>query len=137
MEVMTMTNQELKSKVVSLANRLTSKMGGDKSAAFIQAWAIVKAGGLTLQVRGVTFGNRQEALRRLAAYAPDRVRAFIVPEPENPVDPAALAVMVGVQGGKGLVPAGLRAPRPGLRGGGPGRQDGGGAGGFRGMGPGA
>jgi hypothetical protein len=50
----------------------------------------------------VSFGNRQEALRRLAAYAPDRVRAFIVPEPENPVDPAALAVMVGVQNGKGL-----------------------------------
>jgi hypothetical protein len=25
-----------------------------------------------------------------------------VPEPENPADPAAVAVMVGVQGGKGL-----------------------------------
>jgi hypothetical protein len=99
---MTMTNQELKSKVVSLANRLTSKMGGDRSAAFVKAWQIVKAGGLELAVRGVSFGNRQEALRRLAAYAPDQRRAFIVPEPENPVDPSALAVMVGVQGGKGL-----------------------------------
>jgi hypothetical protein len=77
-------------------------MGGDRRAAFIQAWAIVQAGGLKLAVKGVSFGNRQEALRRLAAYAPGQVRAFIVPEPGNPADPAALAVMAGVQGGRGL-----------------------------------
>ena len=97
-----MTNSELKTKAMSLGNRLASRMGGDRKAAFVQAWAIVKAGGLELAVRGVSFGSRQEALRRLASYAPDQVRAFIVPEPENPVDPAALAVMVGVQGGRGL-----------------------------------
>jgi hypothetical protein len=68
----------------------------------VQAWAIVKAGGLELAVRGVSFGNRQEALRRLAAYNPADVRAVLVPEPENPADPAAVAVMVGVNGGKGL-----------------------------------
>jgi hypothetical protein len=90
------------STVMTLGNRLASRMGGDRKAVFVKAWQIVKAGGLELAVRGVSFGNRQEALRRLAAYAPDRVQAFIVPEPENPVDPAALAVMVGVQGGKGL-----------------------------------
>jgi hypothetical protein len=89
-----------KSTVCRIANRISRDVS--RHDAFIQAWAIVKAGGLTLQVRGVSFGNRQEALRLLAAYAPDRVRAFIVPEPENPADPAALAVMVGVQGGKGL-----------------------------------
>jgi len=94
-----MTN--LKSKVMSLGNRLAVK-GEDRSAAFIRAWAIVKAGGLELAVKGVTFENRQEALKRLAAYAPDQVRAFIVPEPENKADPAALAVRVGVQGGRGL-----------------------------------
>jgi hypothetical protein len=44
----------------------------------------------------VSFGSRQEALRRLAAYSPDLVRAVLVP------DPAAVAVMVGVQGGRGL-----------------------------------
>jgi hypothetical protein len=70
--------------------------------AFVRAWAIVKAGGLTLPVKGVTFGTRQEALKRLAAYSPEQVRAVLVPEPENPADPSALAVMVGVQGGKGL-----------------------------------
>jgi hypothetical protein len=53
-------------------------------------------------VRGVSFGNRQEALRRLAAYSPSAVRAVLVPEPSNPADPQAVAVMVGVQGGRGL-----------------------------------
>ena len=97
-----MTNFELKSKVVILANRLTSRMGGDKSTAFKKAWAICKAGGLELAVKGTSFGNRQEALKRLAAYSPGQVRAVLVPEPANPADPAAVAVMVGVQGGKGL-----------------------------------
>jgi hypothetical protein len=96
-----MTN-ELKSKAMTLGNKLAPRMGGDRSAAFIQAWAIVKAGGLEVAVRGVSFGNRQEALRRLARYNPADVRAVLDPEPSNPVDPAAVAVMVGVQGGKGL-----------------------------------
>jgi len=94
-------------------------MGGNKSAAFSRAWAIVKAGGLELAVKGVTFGNRQEALKRLAAYAPNKIRAVLVPEPENKADPAAVAVMVGVQGGKGLyrigyVPRDMAAVVPAL-----------------------
>ena len=89
-----------RSRVVSLGNRLALTMS--RRDAFIQAWAVIKAGGLELAVKGVTFGNRQEALRRLATYAPEQVRAFIVPEPTNPVDTHAVAVMVGVQGGKGL-----------------------------------
>jgi hypothetical protein len=99
---MTMTNKELKSKAMTLGNRLAPRMGGDRRAAFVKAWAIVKAGGLELAVRGVSFGSRQEALRRLAAYNPAQVRAVLVPEPENPRDPAAVAVLVGVQGGRGL-----------------------------------
>jgi hypothetical protein len=99
---MKMANREVKSKVASLANRLAPRMGGNKSAAFVRAWAIVKAGGLELAVKGTSFGNRQEALKRLAAYAPDQRRAVLVPEPTNPADPAAVAVMVGVNGGKGL-----------------------------------
>jgi hypothetical protein len=97
-----MTNSELKSKVMTLGNKLAPRMGGDRKAAFVEAWAIVKAGGLELAVRGVSFGNRQEALRRLAAYNPAQVRAVLVPEPSNPRDPAAVAVMVGVNGGRGL-----------------------------------
>jgi hypothetical protein len=74
----------------------------------------VKAGGLEMAVKGVSFGSRQEALRRLAAYEPAQIRAVLVPEPSNPVDRAAVAVMVGVQNGKGLyrlgyVPANMAA----------------------------
>jgi hypothetical protein len=109
---MTMTNREIKGKVMALGNRLSSRM--DRHDAFVKAWAIVKAGGLELAVKGVSFGNRQEALKRLSGYAPDQVRAVLVPEPSNPADPAAVAVMVGVQGGKGLyrlgyVPANMAA----------------------------
>jgi hypothetical protein len=97
-----MTNRELKSKVMTLGNKLAPRMGGDRRAAFVEAWAIVKVGGLEMAVRGVSFGNRQEALKRLAGYAPEQVRAVLVPEPANPADPRAMAVMVGVNGGKGL-----------------------------------
>jgi hypothetical protein len=85
-----------------LGNKLAPRMGGDRKAAFETAWVIVKAQGLTLPVRGVTQGTRQEALRRLASYSAEQVKAFIVPEPENPADPAALAVMVMVNGGRGV-----------------------------------
>jgi hypothetical protein len=89
-----------KSAVCRIANRISRDVS--RHDAFVQAWAIVKAGGLELAVRGVSFGNRQEALCRLARYNPADVRAVLVPEPSNLVDPAAVAVMVGVQGGKGL-----------------------------------
>ena len=92
--------REIKSKVMNLGNRLAPRMG--RHAAFVKAWAIVKAGGCELSVRGVTFGRRQEALRRLSRYNPADVRAFIVPEPENKADNKAAAVWVGVQNGRGL-----------------------------------
>jgi hypothetical protein len=105
-----MTNFELKSKVVTLANKLAPRMGGDKSAAFARAWAICKTGGLELAVKGVLFGKRQEALKRLAAYSPEQIRAVLVPEENNPADKNAIAVLVGVNGGKGLFHLGY-APR--------------------------
>jgi len=95
-----MTNREMKSKVMAIGNRLSSRM--DRHDAFVKAWAIVKARGLELAVKGTSFGNRQEALKRLSAYAPDQVRAFVVPEPENAADRKAARVMVGVQNGRGL-----------------------------------
>jgi len=98
-----MKNNELKSKVMALGNRLAPRMDGDRSAAFVRAWTICKAGGLELAVKGTSFGKSQEALRRLAAnYNLADVRAVLVPEPSNPADPAAIAVLVGVNNGKGL-----------------------------------
>jgi hypothetical protein len=95
-----MTNREMKSMAMSLGNRLAARM--DRHDAFVQAWAAVKAESLELPVKGVSFGNRQEALRRLAAYDPSQVRVWTAPEPENPVDHNAVAVMVMVQGGRGV-----------------------------------
>ena len=95
-----MTNRELKSKVMSLGNRLAVRM--ERRDAFVKAWEIMKAGSLELVVKGVTFGSRQEALRRLSRYSPEQIRAFIVPEPENKTDRKAVRVMVGVQNGRGL-----------------------------------
>jgi hypothetical protein len=63
-----MASKELSSKTMTLGNKLSPRIG-DRKAAFVQAWAIVKAESVTLPVRGVTTGRRQEALRRLAAYA--------------------------------------------------------------------
>jgi hypothetical protein len=89
-----------KSTVCGIGNRLAGTMG--RKAAFAEAWRIVKNNGVTLPVRGVTVGSRQEALRRLAGYDPAQVRAFIMPEPENPADRNAMAVMVMVQGKSGV-----------------------------------
>ena len=57
---------------------------------------------MEVKAAGTSFGRRPEALIRLASYSPALVRAFLVPEPENPADPAALKVMAGVQGGRGF-----------------------------------
>ena len=95
-----MTNQEMKSKVMSLGNRLAVRM--NRKEAFVQAWAIVKGSGLELPVKGVSFGRGQEALRRLARYNAADVWAFIVPEQGNVADNKAAAVFVGVQNGRGL-----------------------------------
>ncbi|GHT86388.1 hypothetical protein FACS1894137_11900 [Spirochaetia bacterium] len=89
--------ENMKSKVMVLGNKLAPRIGGDRKAAFVQAWLIVKAGGLTLPVRGVLQGSRQEALRRLNTYDPSMVHVFIAPETENPVDNRAARVMVLVQ----------------------------------------
>jgi hypothetical protein len=94
-----MNKSGLKSKAMTLGNRLSRNM--ERGAAFVKAWAVVKAAGITLPVRGVSFGSRQKALARLASYRPESVRAFLVSECENPFDKNALAVMVGVQGGRG------------------------------------
>ena len=98
-----MTRNELRnisSRVCSIANRLASETGS-RSAAFVQAWAIVKGGGVEMAVKGVSFGRRQEALRRLAGYDPSVVKAFLVPEAGNPADSQAVAILVMVQGGRG------------------------------------
>lgn len=98
-----------KSLVCEIANNLSRDMG--RSTAFKKAWDVVKSGALSLPVSGVTFGSRQEALKRLALYDGGGIWTFLVPEPSNPYDKNAVAVMVGVQNGRGLYRLGY-VPRP-------------------------
>ena len=88
-----------KATVFQIGNRLSKTM--DRKDAFIQAWAIVRKGGVSFPVKGVMAGNRQEALRRLNAYEPAQVRAFLMPEPESKFDSHAIAIMCGINGGRG------------------------------------
>ena len=108
-----------KATVCRIANRLSRTVS--RKEAFTEAWRIVKNGAVSFPVRGVMVGSRQEALLRLAKYEPTDVRAFIMPEPENPVDGNAMAVMVMVQGGRGVyklgyVPANSTAAAAAIRG---------------------
>jgi hypothetical protein len=90
----------LRSKVCRIANRIDRSIS--RKEAFSTAWRIVKNGGLEIKVAGVSFYNRQEALRRLATYEPKNIHAFLVPEYEHQHDANAIAVQVMVQGGKGV-----------------------------------
>jgi hypothetical protein len=89
-----------KSAVCRIGNKIAAKTG-DRKTAFETAWQIVKAGSVELKVAGVTFGTRQEALRRLAAYRPQDIHTVLVPE-NNPYDPNAIAVKVTVNGARGI-----------------------------------
>jgi hypothetical protein len=108
-----------KATVFQIGNRLSKTM--DRRDAFIQAWAIVRKGAVSFPVRGVMAGNRQEALRRLNAYKPAQIRAFLLPEPENKFDHNAIAIMCGINGGKGYyklgyIPASETAKAAAVRG---------------------
>jgi len=108
-----------KATVFQIGNRLSKTM--PRKDAFVQAWEIVRKGAVTFPVKGVMAGNRQQALSRLASYAPDQIRAFLMPEPENKFDRNAIAVMVGVQYGKkyyklGYIPASETAKAAAIRG---------------------
>jgi hypothetical protein len=83
------------SKACSIANRIK---GMSRKDAFLEAWKISKAGCLEVRLAGVSFLNRQEALKRLATYRPEDIHTYFVPEPDNPYDSNAIAVNVLVNG---------------------------------------
>ena len=89
----------MKSIATTIGNTLVGK-GFTRSAAFVQAWGMTKARHIT-RVVGVTVGNRQEALRRLALYSRQQVRVALVREAGNPADQNAVAVIVEVAGSRG------------------------------------
>lgn len=83
----------IKSKVMTAANRLV-KGGMRRSLAMIKAWALAKADGLRIKVRGTAL--RQEALQQLAKLRPEDVTVQLRREPHNSHDKNAVAVYAAV-----------------------------------------
>lgn len=84
--------------VATMANRL-KKMGLTLSAAFKKAWELVKGQRIETKVAGVTKGNRQKALHRIATkYRPEDVTVQLVRDAANLYDNHAVMVDVSVKG---------------------------------------
>ena len=84
--------------VATMANRL-KKMGLTLSAAFKKAWELIKGKAIESKVAGVTKGNRQKALARIAAaYRPNQVKVWLERDKANLHDNNAVNVIVSVNG---------------------------------------
>ena len=97
--------------VATMANRL-KKMGLTLSAAFKKAWELIKGNTIESKIAGVTKGNRQKALARIAAaYRPNQVRVWLERDKANLHDNNAVAVMISVNNSKsykiGYIPKNL------------------------------
>ena len=108
-----MTNiTRIRKQVATIANRLNKKMQ-DLSAAFKRAWQIVKGKLLVSKIAGVTFNNRQAALRKLNQYDASAVNVALEREAGNAYDPNAVKVNVSVGSGAayhlGYIPKDLAA----------------------------
>lgn len=79
----------IKSKVMTAANRLV-KGGMCRSLAMVKAWALAKADGLRIKVKGTSF--RQEALQQLIKLRPEDITVQLRREPHNSHDKNAVAV---------------------------------------------
>ena len=90
----------MKSKVMAIANRLVAQ-GYSRVVAMIKAWALVKLPLIETKVAGVTFENRQEAIKNLSQYDPSEITINLTRDPGNPHDGNAIAVYAAVEG-KGL-----------------------------------
>ena len=84
-------------EVMAIANRLRKKIG-NLSDAVRHAWQVVKDRLVVCRIAGVSFGNRQAALRRLQAYAPEQITVRMGREPGNAHDRNAVAIYVAVTG---------------------------------------
>ena len=102
----------IRKQVTTIANRLNRKINC-LSASFKQAWRIVKGRELVSKVSGVTFGNRQAALKRLDMLKAANIKINLEREAGNPHDANAVKVNVSVGSGKsyhlGYVAKGLAA----------------------------
>lgn len=89
--------------VTTMANRL-KKMGLTLSAAFKRAWELVKGQRIETKVAGVTKGNRQKALHRIATvYRPEDVTVQLVRDTANLHDNNAVRIDISVKDSKSYV----------------------------------
>ena len=72
----------IKSKVMTIANALV-KQGVSRSAAMVRAWITVKLRTIQTRAAGVTYGNRQKLLERLARYSPEDITVQLRREQDN------------------------------------------------------
>ena len=88
----------IKSKVMTIANRLVSQ-GWSRASAMTRAWVWVRLlPCLETKVAGVTYGYRQRAIERLTTYAPESISIHLEREPDNEHDSNAVAVYAAVEG---------------------------------------
>ena len=92
--------KQMHSKVMTIANRLVAQ-GCSRANAMAKAWMLVKMPLVESKVAGVTFGNRQRAIERLAKYSAEDITMTLAREPDNARDGNAVAVHAEVRG-KGL-----------------------------------
>ena len=97
--------------VATMANRL-KKMGLTLSAAFKRAWELVKGKAVDTKIAGVTKGNRQKALHRIATiYRPEAVSVSLERDKANLYDNHAVQVNISVNGSEnynlGYIPRNL------------------------------
>lgn len=87
----------IKSKVMTIANHLY-KQGVNRSEAMLRAWRTVKQRVIHTKTAGVTHGNRQTLLYRLAQYSAEDITITLNREPENAADKNAVQVIAAVKG---------------------------------------
>jgi len=91
------TIRKIRKEVTTIANRL-NKTIKNLSASFKRAWSIVKGKRLICKLSGVTFGNRQLALRKLEEHKRNSsdIKVNVKREQSNKFDENALIVEVSV-----------------------------------------
>lgn len=81
-----------------MANRL-KKMGLTLSSAFKKAWELIKGNTISTKIAGVTKGNRQLALHRIATlYRSEQVKITLERDRANLFDNNAVKVLVSING---------------------------------------
>jgi len=95
-ETKTSNITKIRRAVATLANKINRKIK-NLSAAFKKAWAVIKGKTIQSKVSGVTFGNTQKALTRLARYNASDISVNLIRESSNEHDINAVGVHVTVR----------------------------------------